>query len=66
MPAVIVQRKESDMWPDTDLTEIPNGVRYTAPDENRVYTPPAEPEPFVAPQVTARSVTVDGTTLEKG
>ena len=47
------------------LTEIPNGWRYSPPAEHRIYRPPAEPEPFVAPKVTASAADVDGTVIEK-
>jgi hypothetical protein len=46
-------------------TEIPNGVRWTAPPEDRVYRPSAQPEPFEPPRVTASAVRVDGTVVEQ-
>jgi hypothetical protein len=46
-------------------TEILNGIRWTAPAEHRVYTPPAEPEQFVAPRVSAHAVKVDGSAVEQ-
>jgi hypothetical protein len=45
--------------------EIPNGIGYRTPAEHRVYTPPAEPEPFVAPRVSASAVKVDGSVVEQ-
>ena len=47
------------------LTELPNGVRYTVPDEHRVYTPPETPEPFEPPRVSASAVKVDGSAVEQ-
>jgi hypothetical protein len=54
----------SDMF-DTSMTPIATGWRYTTPLEQRVYRPPAEPEPFVAPRFTSSAVNVDGTVIEK-
>jgi hypothetical protein len=47
------------------LTEIPNGWSYSPPVENRTYTPPTPPPQFVAPQVTAAAVQVEGTALQQ-
>jgi hypothetical protein len=46
-------------------TEITNGLRWSAPPEDRTYQPPVEPEPFEAPRVTAPASAVDGTVLEQ-
>jgi hypothetical protein len=47
------------------LTEIPNGFRYSAPDEQRTYQPPAPPPQFEAPQVIASAAKAEGTVLEQ-
>jgi hypothetical protein len=46
-------------------TEILNGVRWTPSPEERVYRPPAEPEQFRPPSVTAPAINSNGTTVEK-
>jgi hypothetical protein len=45
--------------------ELPNGIGYSTPNEQRGYTPPPQAEPFTAPPVTAGAVRVEGTTLEQ-
>jgi hypothetical protein len=49
------------------LTEIPNGLRWSADPEERVYRPPVAPEPFVPPPVSATAVNglVGGTVVER-
>jgi hypothetical protein len=46
-------------------TEILNGIRWTAPDERRVYQPPVPAAEFEAPRVTANAVKVDGSVVEQ-
>jgi hypothetical protein len=45
--------------------ELPNGIGYRAPVEDRVYRPPVEPEPFEPPKVTASAVKVNGSVIEQ-
>jgi hypothetical protein len=45
--------------------ELPNGIGYRPPAEDRVYSPPTEPETFTAPRVTASAVKVDGSVIEQ-
>jgi hypothetical protein len=45
--------------------ETLNGVRWSAPEEDRVYTPPTPPEQFESPRVTAHAINVDGSVIEK-
>ena len=46
--------------------ELPNGIGYRPPAEDRMYKePPPPPEPFTAPRVSASAVKVDGSVVEQ-